>query len=248
VRHLPRKKLLRSAEFYLKRKTAEVGAIPVADRAEAARDMWKKAGRTVAFAEIKGKLKRMARGRQRCMYCEDSVGVAIDHRWPLARYPHKAFRWKNYLLACTSCNSNEKRDRFPIGWASGKPLLLDPTRDDPLDHLVFEPATGRFQARKGSPKGTMTINVLGLNARIDLVNGRFDELTTVQALVVAYAGKRRAGSTASADKLELAIRRRSFSSVLVHVLRIVDDGYGLLFFTADFLTALAAHPEIRNWA
>ncbi|MBW8876770.1 MAG: hypothetical protein JF614_17545 [Acidobacteria bacterium] len=109
----------------------------------------------------------MASGLERCMYCEDSEGTAIEHFWPKSVYPERAFDWLNYLIACSRCNSNFKRDQFPLD-AAGAPLLVNPSEEEPLDHLSFSPSTGRFEPR--SPKGDPSIDVFGLN-RTTLTKG-----------------------------------------------------------------------------
>ena len=78
------------------------------------------------FEEVRETLAQMSSGRQRCMYCEDNEGTDIDHFWPRASFPERAFDWDNYLLACSACNTNYKRDQFP--GLGNKPLLLDPRR------------------------------------------------------------------------------------------------------------------------
>jgi hypothetical protein len=244
VKKLGRKKLEGHARRYLERKTQEILARPAGDRAALAAAMWKGARRTQAFRTIKSTLRRMASGRARCMYCEDSAGVAIDHFWPLAGYPHRAFRWKNYLYACTWCNSNYKRDRFPVSWISGAPLLIKPTLDDPLIHLAFDPDTGNFDAR--TPKGGMSIHIFGLNERSDLPGGRLDTLLAMQYLIPKYAELQALGDVASAAKIERVVRAHPFSSILCHVL-VLAAGSGAVRLDPDLVAALQARPEIQGW-
>jgi hypothetical protein len=56
-----------------------------------------------------------------------------------------SFNWSNMLLACAACN-RKKGDRFPVT-ESGDALLLDPSSDDPWDHLFFDTETGLVVAR-----------------------------------------------------------------------------------------------------
>jgi uncharacterized protein (TIGR02646 family) len=119
-------------------------------------------------------LKRMAGSRERCMYCEDSHGMEIDHFRPKATFPQLLFCWENLLLACAECN-RVKGDRFPM--ANGQPLLVDPTVDDPWQFLDFDPDTGNLTARydrahnSWSPKGQKTVDVLQLDRREALSTG-----------------------------------------------------------------------------
>ena len=122
--------------------------------------------------DVSGILGEMAGSRQRCMYCEDSRGTQIDHFWPIARYKERTFIWDNMLLVCSACNQ-KKGDRFDLD-ASGKPLLIDPTAEEPWDFLYFDSGTGMITARyhplsgAADPKGKHTTNpwVLPLNIEV----------------------------------------------------------------------------------
>src|SRR5262249_49745302 len=114
--------------------------------------------RTVAFDEIVERLRRMAPGNVRCMYCESNEASDIDHFWPKNMYPGRAYTWDNYLWACSICNSN-KRDQFPTD-ERGQPLLITPMEEDPRDHLELRPKTGKYAAL--TPKGEHSIQVFGL--------------------------------------------------------------------------------------
>lgn len=119
--------------------------------------------------------------------------------------------WTNLLPSCSDCNSERGHDydgasvktgkgnRFPLA-DEGKratipgregeeePLLLDPTVDDPDDHLEFIDE-GVVRAAKGargeSPRGRETIEVLGLRRR-DLVTVRHGHLETVDATIERF--------------------------------------------------------------
>jgi uncharacterized protein (TIGR02646 family) len=135
--------------------------------------------RGAARDEVVEKLKAMCSGIERCMYCEDSFGTAIEHFQPKADYPGYAFEWFNYLWACSHCNSNLKRDRFPLGDA-GVPMLIDPTVVDPLDHLALSVTTGEYIPLDAS--GATSIEVFGLNREVCL-RGRRAAWTCLIALV-----------------------------------------------------------------
>jgi uncharacterized protein (TIGR02646 family) len=187
--------------------------------AEAAR-LWRArssgAKRKKAFVEVRSLLKEMSSGRQRCMYCEDSEGTDIDHFCPKSRYPDVAFVWANYFHACSHCNSNEKRSDFPLDPA-GKALLLDPSVDDPYDHIAFVPQTGQFQGV--TERGETTVEVFGLQRRETLQHGRQDAWRQMSALVREYRRASNAkDATAKAEVLQ-TIRRLSFQSVVQHYVR-----------------------------
>ncbi len=124
--------------------------------------LWQKQRQTKDIEKILGVLRAMAGRRERCMYCQDSLGGAVDHFWPQTPYPEKVFQWTNFLWACSRCNGY-KGDRFPLDRA-GQPLLIDPTVVDPWDFLVYSAETGELTARWDQTgelaKGVSTLEVL----------------------------------------------------------------------------------------
>ncbi|MBO7832514.1 AAA family ATPase [Burkholderia pseudomallei] len=115
-----------------------------------------------------------------------------------------ATEWSNLLISCPDCNRRRshtddvgdkifsgKANRFPLVDESVRafgpedsleresPLLLDPCRDDPNEHLVFD-WNGRVAS--DTPRGQTTIAVLGLN-RQALLEARAREAKSFQALV-----------------------------------------------------------------
>jgi len=116
------------------------------DSGESVQTVWKRArGTRTLRNEVAGTLRRMAGRRERCFFCEDSRGTDVEHFWPKQPYPERAFQWLNLLFACAGCN-RRKGDRFPLDEA-GLPLLIDPTSDDPWDHLFLDTDTGFLVAR-----------------------------------------------------------------------------------------------------
>jgi hypothetical protein len=153
--------------------------IPHGDN-KTARRLWSSA--RGARRSIRDGLAEMAAGRGYCMYCGDGLGSTVDHFEPLARNPRRAFDWLNHLLACEYCNSHHKRDRFPLD-ADGRPLLIDPTAEDPLEHLFLVLSIGTY--RPLSEKGRTTIDVCGLNRPL-LERGRAAAVDQVAALVFRW--------------------------------------------------------------
>ena len=113
------------------------------------------------------------------MYCGDNQGTDIDHFAPISLYPLRTFSWVNHLLACSHCNSNEKRDKFPCD-ADGTCLLIDPTSEGPSEHLRLQLGSGDFIGL--TEKGLESINAFGLN-RGELVRGRFIAFHTRRAVL-----------------------------------------------------------------
>lgn len=142
-----------------------------------ARDLWNR--NRLPRRGLREVLNEMAPGYQRCMYCGDSQGTSVDHFEPISRNPIRTFDWLNHLLACSFCNSSQKGSRYPVD-EDGNALLIDPTVDDPFDHLVLSLSAGEYRAR--TRKGTETIAVLGLNRAV-LITGRLHARAVVsQAL------------------------------------------------------------------
>lgn len=131
---------------------------------------------------VRSCLEKMAAGIQRCMYCGDNLGTDIDHFEPISSAPIRTFEWLNHLLACSFCNSNQKRHSYPLD-PSGMALLIDPTSDDPGQHLALTLSNGEYRAM--SPQGKASIDIFGLN-RADLVRGRAGAFHTRRA-TLCYA-------------------------------------------------------------
>ena len=163
MRKITRSALPKQISRYLDRKQSEVNS------GKDARRTWKYSRKTKAMKEVANKLSRMSGRRQRCMFCEDSRGTDIDHYWPLSTYKEHSFVWTNLFWICAGCNK-AKGPRFDMDQA-GQPLLIDPTADDPWDHLFYDSRTGNITPRynpiskQPSPKGVYTTdaNVLHLN-------------------------------------------------------------------------------------
>ncbi len=169
MRRVHRPALPAAAQSYLdQRRLATIAAANV-DSA------WKTARQTQKIQVVVGALQRMAGARERCMYCVDSHGSDIEHFWPKSAYPTRAFEWPNMLLCCAECG-RFKGDRFPLS-VTGHPTLVDPSAEDPWDHLDFDPDTGnltaRFDAVSDTPsaKGESTVQLLQLDRREGMTEG-----------------------------------------------------------------------------
>jgi predicted ATPase/5-methylcytosine-specific restriction endonuclease McrA len=123
--------------------------------------------------------------RDKCAFCEtplDGHGN-VHHLRPL-RFAQKrargtrdyylwlAFEWRNLFYACDMCNKS-KGDHFPLEGEPGdflatydalvkaeKPLLIDPTSEDPAKHLRF---TARGWVEPITQKGEVTVETFRLN-------------------------------------------------------------------------------------
>lgn len=113
-----------------------------------------------------------------CCFCEASTEATnygqVEHYRPKARaeFRHLAYVWENLLWACGRCNG-PKSDV----WNEAAPLL-DPTVDDPNQHLRWNDA--ELQAL--TPRGRHTVDLLDLNgvAQLDRFERRRDYLRAAQ--------------------------------------------------------------------
>jgi uncharacterized protein (TIGR02646 family) len=213
-----------------------------ADPRSEAKRLWKRQNNRT-FREIRNVLKKMATGIERCMYCEDSQGIAIEHFWPKSIYPERAFDWLNYLIACSECNSNVKRDQFPLD-ETGEPFLVNPVEEDPFDHLSLVTTTGDYQPL--SRKGDWSIEVFELNRTI-LADGRKDAWVSIQSLLTDYARARERADDEWADSVQRAARRHPFAGVLAALLQISQSPDVDFLVSAECLQAIRSHPEILGW-
>jgi uncharacterized protein (TIGR02646 family) len=138
----------------------------------------------------------------KCAYCEtplaeqamlvdrfrpSSGALALDGTLSPDHYWWLAYTWENLYPSCAECQSF-KGARFPVrakraapgttgeALRDERPLLLDPRRDDPEQHLVY--------AEDGSvasttEEGRATIEILGLN-RAQLLASRREALAQVR--------------------------------------------------------------------
>lgn len=133
--------------------------------------------------------------RASCCYCETATDKGEIERFRPRRiggrgayaseqpYAHLAFDWRNLYWACPTCN-RYKADRFPVDGEHAppnlsydeivdweRPLIIDPCRDDPDEHLQFLEAGVVMPL---SHVGEQTIKLFALN-RAQLVSARADQ-------------------------------------------------------------------------
>lgn len=206
MRRVTRPALPKQAQTYLDRRRAAVNRNPGLNSLDIERG-WKSARQTKAIGTVLGTLQQMMGARERCMYCVDSHGSDIDHFRPKARYPARAYQWSNMLLCCTECG-RYKGSQFPL--ANGRPLLIDPTAEDPWRHLDFDPDTGNLTARfdidanDWSAKGTTSVEVLRLDRREAMAAGYANTYRRLVGILQASQAKLAEGTmTAPALLAEL---------------------------------------------
>ncbi|MCB9876858.1 MAG: hypothetical protein H6835_04565 [Planctomycetes bacterium] len=212
MRHYRRPKLNANQSAQLAKKQRKVDSNRKAGNLDTTKT-WKTARKTKLLKEVLRVLQAMAGARERCMYCSDSHGTDIEHWRPKASHPEVMFAWSNMLLCCTECG-RIKSDKFPVD-SQGQPLLIDPSLDNPWDHLDFDPLTGI------------------LTARFDLGTQVFDARgqATVQVLQFELREAMQRGFRASWKRIaavcESARQSRMGPQQLTELLRAADD-HGLL--------------------
>lgn len=136
--------------------------------------------------DVKERLRQLQ--HDKCAFCESSFAHVsygdVEHFRPKAAWIQEegdelerpgyywlAYEWENLFLSCQLCNQRFKRNLFPLVDPSKRarthhddlkqeePLLIDPARDDPDEHLYFD----RERIRARTNKGATTIRVLGLD-------------------------------------------------------------------------------------
>lgn len=188
----------------------------------------------------------------KCAFCEQRVHeckyVDVEHFRPKGEvrqsrasaaldrgYWWLAYEWSNLLLACEHCNSDHKSTLFPLAnpaqrarnpgddLSAEQPLFIDPSREDPLEHLRFRRHVA--YAVEDSDRGRCTRDELGLN-RAPLLRRREEHLNKIKALVhVARSGTSDAlCERARAALIRLAQPDAEFSAmVLIHLLDALPD-------------------------
>jgi hypothetical protein len=129
---------------------------------------------------------------------------------------------------------------------TGSPMLLDPTRDEPLDHFDFIPETGYLAPR--TERGRVTAEVLGLNRRQVLRDGRMCTWTALSEMLRGYANAKEKGDAERAERIGVAIRSEGFSAVLSFLVRMVDTGLVDVCIEPEVARIVEQHGEVSKWA
>ena len=157
------------------------------------------AHRTVKSALLKAQ-------HNKCCYCElkfrDKPPGAVEHFRPKGSvtqeagkgmlypgYYWLAYSWNNLLVSCNTCNSSYKRSLFPLANEKARarshhddvkveaPIFIDPTTEDPRDHIRFRGA----EIEHLTERGLRTIKGLGLR-RDELEDARAEALEPIEIL------------------------------------------------------------------
>lgn len=116
----------------------------------------------------------------KCAFCESYLGHTesphIEHYRPKSKYPELTFEWENWLSSCGRCN-DKKWAHFPL--CDDIPCLIDPTTEDPEQHIEFVGYTPIYKTEQGAE----TIRLIGLD-RSPLEEERSRWLTYINTLLL----------------------------------------------------------------
>lgn len=221
--------------------TQAINLIPSTERPEKARASW--GSHSTVRKSVRTVLGEMAVGFTTCMYCGESRGTDVDHFEPIARNPLRTFDWLNHVLACSMCNSHRKGKLFPVD-VDGEPLLIDPTAEDPFDHLLLTLSLGVYSPL--TPKGETTIEVLGLNDR-GLPKGRMHARKVVGLALREWD---RARDRERADEMleqVHTVQDQPMADVCQSMLRqALSPGADIVFSESPDLLALLRREDLRE--
>lgn len=144
----------------------------------------------------------------KCCFCESTVSHIsygdVEHFRPKAAYKQNendayqypgyfwlAYDWDNFMFSCQICNQRYKKNLFPLKNTSHRdvenqnikyenPLLINPTKENPEDWIIFEKAF--IKSKNNSKKGETTIKVLGLK-RNELWEKRNSKYKMINSLI-----------------------------------------------------------------
>ena len=209
----------------------------VAERIEA---FWNGRRSTNALKAAERALRAMASGLERCMYCEDSHGCDIEHGYPKVPHPSRAFLWLNLLWVCATCN-RQKNDGF-------EEAMLDPTQEDPLDHLVFSFATGRYTSRDDSQRGAATLRVIRrLASDPTLARGRQNAIAKLRTFLRTYDTHQAQGRAMEADAIRSVVVEEPFSAAFAAVLRASTEPGAIEVLGEELVAVVSRHPSMHQW-
>ncbi|SDG98149.1 hypothetical protein SAMN05216553_11463 [Lentzea fradiae] len=221
--------------------TRAIASTPVDDRSEKARASWRSQAKV--RSSVRSVLGEMAVGFTTCMYCGESRGTDVDHFEPVVRNPLRAFDWLNHLLACSTCNSHQKGRRFPVD-ASGAPLPIDPTAEDPFEHLLLTLSLGVYSPL--TEKGEATIAVLGLNER-GLPEGRKHARKVVALALREWDRARERDRSDEMAENVRTVQDQPFADVCQSMLRqAFSPGADVVFSDCPDLLVLLRREDLRE--
>ncbi|MGV9565383.1 HNH endonuclease [Streptomyces sp. NPDC003480] len=195
------------------------------------------------YTPLRAALWAMAHGIDACMYCGRDMADTIDHYVPVSKDPLKTFCWFNHILACSTCNSRYKRD-VHLEDAFGNPKLIDPTREDPFEHLHLNLDTGLYLSK--TERGDYTCRTCGLNEH-QLPEARLRAMRQIQLHLDGWRQSYDAGDHSKLAAYTSAIREQPFADVCQAMLRQAQLPEAQTLFTAcPGILPLLRRTDIRT--
>ncbi len=229
------KELSDATKAYLATLQSEVDAQPTfVAKVNRAQTLWKSKTSSptgkIAFQEIKLKLISMCVGVEGCNYCERNEASDVEHILPKGRFPHLAFVWSNYLLACKNCNTGFKGDKIYLFRSAISNDTYRPSRkNEPLTtdvaffhqrlenpshfmqlsivdaeferDFLYYPRRPFHSKTREYKKVLHTLNILGLNERPSLIDHRRREFGNYKIRLQFYVDVKSAKNASSINKL-----------------------------------------------
>ncbi|MDI1459867.1 hypothetical protein QEZ54_02700 [Catellatospora sp. KI3] len=122
-------------------------------------------------------------------------------------------------------------------------LLIDPTVDDPSDHLALALSVGEYRPR--TDKGQHTIVVLRLNRAV-LVDGRQQARRVIELALPGWHDAMRLGDRRRMNECLLTIRMQPFAEVITAMLlAAVQPGAEVVFRHDRRLHRILLEPRLR---
>jgi uncharacterized protein (TIGR02646 family) len=121
----------------------------------------------------------LSMSHNKCVYCETRVDeeakyMEIDHYFCKGAHPNEVVAWNNLVPSCKRCNVNKGSYDVAVHGS-----LIDPTIDDPADHLSLI----NFRFRGRDAKGKRAIEAIYLNDTNRVVRARFDVGSSVSEAI-----------------------------------------------------------------
>ena len=216
----------------------------------------------------------MCSGARRCVYCEDSVGDEVEHIRPKDFFPEMCFVWENYVYACGNCNSpkNNKfalfRDDnnefyevnlFPkIEPPKGKDAMINPRNENPMKYFILNLRNEishekcRFViipnlSQQDKQKAEFTLELLNLNAREFLRQGREEAYEDYKARLERYKNEKKAGNNQNKlNKMIEGIKQKQHPTVWKEMQRYYRENW-LKPIDEELHNLFEECPEALDW-
>ena len=235
MQQLPTLPLRNGLQQHLRQAQEKIDSLPnYYKKVKQAKVLWQSKKKTNAQKSAFNRIeKALQQAGNHCHYCEGALGTSIEHFYPRGFYPNLTFVWDNYLWSCQTCNTRYKgaqfalfpatnsakvvplvKDRSFVPPSSQDAVCLHPRVDDALDYWQLDFETGLYSIKtnlssRAQARAQYTLDLLQLNERPNLVQGRQKAYQQYQALLEACA-QVQAPSSAAYIKELLPKKQASF--------------------------------------